>query len=80
MTNLVKVEAHRARKEALRIQMEQELIEQADPRMLGNGEVFDNYKYADKNGVNFYERYMKGEDVNHGWVNDSDFEEAPLDQ
>lgn len=80
MTNLVEVEAHQTRKEALKIQMEQELTEQADPRMLGNGDVFDEYKYADKSGVNFYERYMKGEDLNHGWVNDSDFEEAPLDQ
>ena len=36
--------------------------------------LFDQYEYADKSGTNFYDRYMKGEKMKTGWVNDSDFE------
>ena len=52
-----------------------ELTEQEDPRMLGKGDVFDKYPYADANGRGFYERYMSGEKVRAGWVNPSDFQE-----
>ncbi len=58
----------------MREQLFKELKEQGDPRMMGKGYIFDEYKYSDTRGVNFYERFMKGEEVNHGWVNDSDFE------
>ncbi|MBL6766121.1 MAG: heparan N-sulfatase, partial [Verrucomicrobiae bacterium] len=60
-------------------QMVRELKEQGDPRMEGKGHVFDDYKYADKKGVDFYRRYVLGERVNAGWVNESDFESGPLD-
>ncbi|MEM9143984.1 MAG: sulfatase [Bacteroidota bacterium] len=49
------------------------LLEQNDPRMLGNGAVFDSYPYRGRVS-NFYERHQKGEKVPAGWVNDSDFE------
>ena len=42
--------------------------------MFGNGHIFDEYEYAGDNSRNFYERYMNGEDINAGWVNESDFE------
>ncbi|MBT31124.1 MAG: heparan N-sulfatase [Thalassobius sp.] len=58
----------------LKNQLFEELKKQGDPRMLGKGEIFDNYTYADSSGVNFYERYMNGEKMKTGWVNDSDFE------
>jgi len=64
-------------KEALRDQLFRELREQSDPRMSGNGRVFDEYPYADPKTQHFYERYRKGE-VNKaaaGWVNPSDFED-----
>ena len=32
----------------LRAQMEKELIAQGDPRTLGKGSIFDNYKYYGK--------------------------------
>ncbi len=54
--------------------MEQELKMQQDPRMFGNGNVFDNYPYGEPRVRNFYERFMKGEQVKAGWVNESDFE------
>lgn len=58
----------------LREQMKTELEKQGDPRMFGQGYVFDEYEYANPADVNFYERYMKGEKVNAGWVNKTDFE------
>ncbi len=41
--------------------------------MFGNGYVFDEYDYANPVEQNFYERFMKGEEVEAGWVNE-DFE------
>jgi arylsulfatase A-like enzyme len=55
----------------LRTQMETELIAQGDPRMLGNGHVFDEYKYA--HGGDYYERFMRGE-AEAGWIEKTDIE------
>jgi arylsulfatase A-like enzyme len=62
--------------EDLKQRLIDELQAQGDPRILGNGEVFDQYEYAQSNR-NFYERYMRGEgdSLNYGWVNQSDFQE-----
>lgn len=62
-------------KGSLEKQLNSELREQDDPRMFGNGRIFDEYIYADEKSRNFYERYMNGELVNAGWVNQSDFED-----
>jgi hypothetical protein len=56
-----------------------ELREQGDPRMFGNGDVFDNYPYSGTLTDNFYQRYTNGEKVRAGWVNSSDFEKEKLD-
>ena len=48
-----------------------------DPRILGYGDLFDNYTYAEKRTRNFYERYMNGESLDSDWVNSSDFENPP---
>jgi N-sulfoglucosamine sulfohydrolase len=61
---------------ALRDRMESTLIAQGDPRMLGNGRVFDDYKPTAGDG--FYERFMRGEKPEAGWVNDTDFEPEPI--
>ncbi|MEK6478661.1 sulfatase [Catalinimonas sp. 4WD22] len=61
--------------EELKTQMLAELLAQGDPRMMGNGHVFDDYVYANEANRDFYSRYLEGEDVDHGWVNDSDFQE-----
>lgn len=66
-------------KEKLRSQLLAELEQQQDPRVLGNGKIFDEYIYASEDTRSFYERYMKGEKIKAGWVNESDFEEGPLD-
>ena len=65
--------------EELHKQMRAELTEQGDPRMSGNGHIFDEYTYAFENVRGFYERYMNGESMNTGWVNKSDYETEPLD-
>jgi hypothetical protein len=64
---------------ALKSQLYSELKAQGDPRMFGQGDVFDKYIHASPGNRNFYERYMRGEKIKAGWVNDSDFEKAPLD-
>ena len=42
--------------------------------IFGKGYIFDEYIYGDNNTRNFYEKYMKGEKIKAGWVNNSDFE------
>ena len=61
---------------SLRVRMEAKLRSQQDPRMGGRGYVFDQYKPS--NGDGFYERFIRGEKVNSGWVYDSDFEKEPI--
>jgi hypothetical protein len=52
---------------------------QGDPRIAGNGRVFDEYPYANPTDRNFYDRYLRGEKPRAGWVNESDYEQAPLE-
>ncbi len=59
----------------LRQQMEKELKEQADPRMFGQGQQFDQYPYAESKVRDYYNRFKKGEKIKAGWISDSDFEE-----
>jgi arylsulfatase A-like enzyme len=66
-------------KQRLERQMVSELKAQDDPRMFGRGEVFEQYPYANPGQRGFYERFMKGQKMEAGWVNDSDFEPRPLD-
>jgi|WetSurMetagenome_2_1015567.scaffolds.fasta_scaffold00452_17 N-sulfoglucosamine sulfohydrolase len=57
-------------------QLYNELLQQDDPRMYGNGDIFDKYPYAQKETKDFYNRFMKGEisRKNAGWVDSTDFE------
>ena len=75
MHNLALQENHQTVLAELHQQLFDALSEQEDPRMAGAGAIFDNYKYANKGGVNFYERYGKGEELQWGWINDSDFQD-----
>ncbi|EAR01930.1 sulfatase [Maribacter sp. HTCC2170] len=58
----------------LETQLIKALKKQKDPRMFGNGRVFDEYMYANKTDREFYERQMNGENPKAGWVNKTDFE------
>jgi N-sulfoglucosamine sulfohydrolase len=77
--NLAGQPRHRNRLLQYRQQMEAELRQQKDPRMAGRGHVFDEYPYSSPATDHFYERFMSGEKVRAGWVNQSDFEAKPLD-
>jgi len=63
-------------KQSLNNQLEKELTKQGDPRILGIGDMFDNYIYAEERTRDFYNRYMKGElsADSAGWVDSTDFE------
>tara|TARA_R110002072_G_scaffold302999_3_gene491117 strand:- start:51205 stop:52794 length:1590 start_codon:yes stop_codon:yes gene_type:complete len=65
--------------DALKQQLFRELKSQGDPRMSGNGGVFDAYPYSGASTDNFYKRFTSGEKVKAGWVSPSDFEKEPVD-
>jgi arylsulfatase A-like enzyme len=77
--NLAARAEHQARKEQLKQRLFGGLKAQEDPRMFGRGGVFEAEPYAHPAQRDFYRRYMSGEKVKAGWVNDTDFEKAPLD-
>ena len=77
--NLAENPDYQSLREALRNQLFRELEMQGDPRMSGQGDIFDKYPYADEKQRGFYERYMNGERMKAGWVSPTDFEKAPLD-
>jgi arylsulfatase A-like enzyme len=79
LNNLAGEVNYSAKLEALKAEMTDKLRDQADPRILGNGEVFMSYPYAQSNR-GMYEKIMAGEEVNTGWVNDSDFEPEWLER
>ena len=64
-------------KEAMREELLTRLREEGDPRVEGNGEVFENYPYADPEHQNFYDKFMNGELGVPAWINPSDIQ--PLD-
>ena len=63
----------------LKLEMGRKLEEQKDPRIIGNGDIFDTYLYSNEADRNFYERYMAGEEVQAGWVNETDFEQEAFE-
>ena len=61
-------------KEEMAMQMEKELIMQNDPRILGNGDIFDNYKIYPTQFMDYYEKFSSGDDIPELiWVNKSDY-------
>ncbi len=58
--------------------MESELKAQNDPRMSGNGKIFDEYPAT--NGKGFYESYRRGEKPEARWISPTDIEKEPLQQ
>lgn len=76
INNLAAEESHREPMAKLRQRMEAKLKAQEDPRMLGRGHIFDQYKPTQGDG--FYEQFKRGEKVKAGWVNETDFEPEPI--
>ncbi len=75
MNNLASLPEYENRKESLYKEMKEKLTVQADPRILGNGDVFDHYVYSDKGRRDFYNRFMNGEPVTAAWINQTDFDQ-----
>ena len=77
MVNLANIPEYNELKSTMKQLMETTMKRQEDPRMFGNGDIFDAYEPSA--GSMFYEKYFAGEKVNFGWINKSDFEKGPLD-
>jgi len=75
VVNLADDPAYDGVEKRLRTRLFRLLNKQEDPRVKGNGEVFDNYPYAQPRMRNFYRKYLNGEldKSAAGWLNPSDF-------
>lgn len=74
--NLAGESKHAERMQQMKELMESELKVHGDPRMFGNGKIFD--EYPPTNGKGFYDAWKRGEKVNAGWVSPTDFEKEPI--
>ena len=89
IVNLAASASARKEVESLRDRLFELLRNQDDPRMSGNGKVFDEYLHSSQANRGFYERYMRYQNLGDekaasqrptaGWVAESDFEPTPLD-
>jgi arylsulfatase A-like enzyme len=75
LRNLAAAQPERA--SSLRQRLERELTDQGDPRMAGQGHLFD--AFVPTTGAGFYERFRRGEVPPAGWITPSDVEPAPLE-
>ncbi|KJF45285.1 sulfatase family protein [Draconibacterium sediminis] len=73
LKNLADSSGYINQRENMFAEMKQKLTEQEDPRILGRGDIFDNYEYSGSDR-NFYNRYFSGEKLSPSWINASDFE------
>ncbi len=81
LVNLAAAPEHAARVEDMKKRLWEVLTQHNDPRVTGDGDVFDRYPFADSTSNDFYERYMGGQIPRYqtGWCYPSDYETAPLD-
>ena len=77
--NLAAEPEQAGRKRQLRARLFDALEAQDDPRMRGQGHLFDEYPYSDEGSRGFYDRYMRGESLEAGWVEPTDFEKEPVE-
>ncbi len=78
LTNLAKKPEYEAVKSKLIRQMTRKLKKDGDPRILGQGDIFDTYPYSE-NTRNFYNRFMSGERLKAGWINETDIEKTKIE-
>lgn len=76
LINLTNDPGYNVVKRRLNDQLFDELTQQNDPRMIGNGDIFEKYPYPYKDRRDFYNRFMSGElhRKDAGWVDSTDFE------
>lgn len=84
MNNLAVDERLSEVKREMKQYMERNLRSQDDPRMFGNGAVFDHYGFAEMlpHARNYYERFMDGEftRAKTTWVRPTDYEDQPVEE
>ncbi|MDR2408788.1 MAG: sulfatase [Bacteroidales bacterium] len=73
INNLSKDSQHQECLKTLKEELFTQLKKQQDPRVFGNGKIFDEYIHASGNR-NYYDRFLKGENVKAGWVTPTDIE------
>ncbi len=78
MVNLAAQSDYNDIKQDLQNKMHRKLSAQEDPRMIGQGYIFDQYPVCFDALRGYYERFMKGENVRAGWVDDTDYEKEKL--
>jgi len=78
MDNLSNNASYNNEKQMLQMYLFEELKKQKDPRLAGNGDIFDRYPYANEIQRDFYKKYMNGLIFRKaaGWVDSTDFEEV----
>ncbi len=79
LKNLAEDPAYASVMESLESRLLAELKSEGDPRMSGEGDIFDSYPYSVENFRNYYNRFMAGEDIRPGWIDMNDFETEKLD-
>ncbi len=77
--NLAASPAQEQLRSGLRGELHAKLRAEGDPRMFGQGAVFDQYPHSNPANAGFYERFMRGEILKTPWVENGDFEPHPLD-
>jgi len=80
LVNLADIPRYAQQKEKMLKKMNQALVQQGDPRVLGRGEIFDHYLYANERERGFFEKYLADpSSIRAGWVNPIDFETEDLE-
>ena len=78
MRNLAKNKNYTSLKSALKNQLFNKLKSQKDPRVMGKGDVFDNYPFMTNDYWNFWERVKNKEILQPylktPWVEPTDYE------
>lgn len=59
--------------------MTEELKSEGDPRMFDIGDIFETYTYSEEATRDFYNRFMAGENVKAGWIEQTDIETEKLE-
>lgn len=73
MDNLVEKPEFKLLKEKMKNELLEQLTVQQDPRIIGDGSVFDNYPYTGAEKM-VWNRMKQGEKIKLGYVNETDYE------
>ncbi|MGI9470120.1 MAG: sulfatase family protein [Rubripirellula sp.] len=79
LSNVADAERYAETRSKMEAQMIRELKAEGDPRVFGNGKVFDEYRYANEKERDFHGKYLSDpSSVRAGWVETTDFEKEAI--